>query len=293
MGSRHSELGWAAALLLPSLLLFVVFVLAPIVATFTLSLFRWNLLTTPELIGLDNFQALMDDPRLGMVLSNTIVFAAVAVIAKVTLGLTLAVLVWWSRPRIVTATLESALFFPVILPMAVVAMVWGLLLNTDLGIVNGVLASIGLPRIPWFTDSAWALPSIILLDVWKGLGFFVIVYLVALRNIPREVLEAARIDGAGRLASIRQVAIPLVSPTTLFLGVIATIGSLQVFDQAYILTRGGPGDASRTIVYYLWEQAFQRLNVGYGATVALLLFGLVFAITIVQMRISKRWINYA
>lgn len=291
-GSR-SEQGWAVLLLLPSLLLYVGFSFIPTIAALTLTLFRWNLLTPPEFVGAQNFLRLASDPRAQTVLGNTLVFTLATVLVKVSFGLALALAVWWVRPRIMVAFLESALFFPVILPMAIVAMIGGLIFNTDMGVVNGYLVSVGLPRLPWLSDARWALPTLMLLDIWKSIGFFFLVYLAALRQLPAELLEAAQLDGAGRWARFRHIVFPLVSPTTLFLTVIGIIGSLQVFDSAFIMTRGGPGDASRTLVYYIFENAFQRLDMGYASTVALLLLGLTLTITIVQFRLSGRWVFYS
>jgi multiple sugar transport system permease protein len=274
------------------MLLYAVFTLGPAIAAFVLAFYKWNYLTDPQFVGLENFRTLAADDRVGGIVRNTIAFAVSSVVIKVLLGFMIAVFIWSSRARPVVTLLESAVFFPVVLPMSVVALVWGLFLNTDSGILNGLLASIGLPRAPWLTESHWALASIILIDVWKQTGFFVIIYLAALRNIPRELLEAAELDGASAARRTRSLLIPLVSPSTLFLVVIGTIGSLQVFDQSYILTNGGPGDATRTIVYYLWELAFQRLDVGYATTVTLLLFVLIGAVTLVQFRAGRRWVHY-
>jgi multiple sugar transport system permease protein len=283
---------WAYALLAPSIILFTLFILIPIISTIALSLTDWNMLTSPEFVGLANYQTLLEDTRLALIVRNTLVFALFSVLAKIVLGLVLAYLVWSIKPKLVTSVLESALFFPVILPMAVVAMVWGLLLNTDSGVVNGLLSMVGLAKIPWLTDVNWALPTLIMLDVWRGLGFFFIVDLVALRNVPKDFYEAAAIDGAGKWALFRYITLPSISPTTLFLFVIGAIGSLQAFDLSYILTRGGPGDATTTLGYYLWQNAFQFLHMGYGATVALLLFVFILAFTILQFALSKRWVFY-
>src|SRR4051812_10082563 len=286
---RQREAPAAYLMLLPTMLLYAVFTLGPALAAFVLAFYKWNYLTDPQFAGWQNFRMLAEDDRVVGIVRNTVVFAVAAVVVKLVLGFLIAVFIWSSRARLVVMLLESAVFFPVILPMSVVALVWGLFLNTDSGIVNGLLTSIGLPRAPWLTDSHWALASIVLIDVWKQTGFFVIIYLAALRNIPRELLEAAELDGAGARRRVRSLLIPLVSPSTLFLVVIGTIGSLQVFDQSYILTSGGPGDATRTIVYYLWELAFQRLQVGYATTVTLVLFALIGAVTLVQFRASRRW----
>jgi multiple sugar transport system permease protein len=279
-------------MVLPTMAFYVVFTLGPALAAFALAFYHWNYLTPPTFAGLANFRTLVDDDRLAEIVRNTLLFTVCSVTVKVVLGFLIATFIWSSRSRFVTALLESAVFIPVVLPMTIVALVWGLFLNTDSGIINGLLGNVGLPRAPWLTNGHWALASIILIDVWKQAGFFVVIYLAALRNIPRQLVEAAELDGAGPSRRMWSLLRPLVSPTTFFLIVIGTIGSLQVFDQSYILTNGGPGDATRTIVYYLWELAFQRLDVGYATTVTLLLFLLIGAATVLQFRMSRRWVNY-
>lgn len=288
----RGEAPWAYLMVLPTMAFYVVFTLGPALAAFALAFYHWNYLTPPTFAGLANFRTLVDDDRLAEIVRNTLLFTVCSVTVKVVLGFLIATFIWSSRSRFVTALLESAVFIPVVLPMTIVALVWGLFLNTDSGIINGLLGNVGLPRAPWLTNGHWALASIILIDVWKQAGFFVVIYLAALRNIPRQLVEAAELDGAGPSRRMWSLLRPLVSPTTFFLIVIGTIGSLQVFDQSYILTNGGPGDATRTIVYYLWELAFQRLDVGYATTVTLLLFLLIGAATVLQFRMSRRWVNY-
>jgi multiple sugar transport system permease protein len=280
-------------LLLPSLVLYCAFSLIPTIAALAFSVLRWNLLSPPEFVGAANLQRLVSDERLVTVLGNTVTFTVVTVLVKVTLGLGLALAVWSVKPRSVIAFLESALFFPVILPMAVLAMIGSLIFNTDMGVLNGYLVSAGISRVPWLSDAGWALRTLMLLDIWKTVGFFFLVYLAALRQVPTELLEAAQLDGGGRWARFRYVLLPLTSPTTFFLVVIGSIGSLQVFDSAFIMTRGGPGDASRTLVYYIWENAFQRLDMGYAAAVAVVLLVLTLALTIFQFRLSTRWVFYS
>ena len=150
----------------------------------------------------------------------------------------------------------------------------------------------GLGKVPWLTDPRFSLMTVIILDVWKGVGFFFIIYLVALRNVPKDLYEAAEIDGAGKSKKFFSITLPLISPTTLFLTIQAVIGSLQVFDQAYVLTKGGPGDSSSTMVFYIWQNAFLKMDMGYGTTLALLLFVFVMIVTVTQMVLSKKWVFY-
>lgn len=290
--SRKREAVLAYTMLAPAILLFVTFVLIPLASTFVISFFEWDMLTPPEFVGWQNFEAIWRDKRLRTVIINTLLLAAGAVILKIVIGLLLAVAVHSIKSKFLTSVMESVFFFPIILPMAIVSIVWGMLLNTDMGVINGLLAFIGLGKVPWLTDPRFSLMTVTLLDVWKGVGFFFIIYLVALRNVPRDLFEAAEIDGAGKRQKFFSITLPLISPTTLFLTVQAIIGSLQVFDQAQILTNGGPGDSSTTMVLYIYQNAFQRMDMGYGTTLALMLFVFIMFVTVIQMGLSKKWVFY-
>ncbi len=291
--ARRHDARWAVLLLLPAAIFFVVFWFGPGIATFALSATDWNLLTPPRFVGLDNFVALVQDTAFLSALRTTALFTVVVVAVKIVLGFVLAWFLWTARWGRIGAFIESSLFFPLILPMAVVALLWGLLFNTDFGVVNATLESLGLPAIPWLTSAAWALPSLMLLDIWKSLGFFVVVFAVGLRAIPSDILEAAQLDGAGAVRRAVSVVLPLVSPTTVFLVAIGLIDGLKMFDQAYVLTRGGPGDVTRTVVYYTWEKAFQSLDAGYASTLSVVLFAIMLGLTVLQFRLSSKWVHYA
>lgn len=283
---------FAYLFLLPSIVLFVMFTVIPCVVTVCLTFFEWNMLTDPIFVGSENYRRFLSDPRLLRIVTNTLKFTGAAVVLKVVMGLVVALLVQSVKVKPIATGLESVFFFPVILPMAIVALVWGMFLNTEMGVINGILSTIGLGKVPWLTNGRWALRSVVLLDVWKATGFFFIIYLVALRNVPKEYYEAAQIDGAGPARRFFSVTLPLISPTTLFLIIIAIIDSLKVFDQAYILTRGGPGDATTTIVIYVFQTAFRMLDMGYGATLATLLFLFTLLVTIAQFGMSRKWVFY-
>ena len=289
---KGKEIMWAYIMLAPAILLFITFVLIPLVSTFVISFCEWDMLTPAEFVGWQNFETLLNDQRLRTVIINTLIFAVAAVILKIGIGLLLAVVVHSIRNKFLTSVMESVFFFPIILPMAIVAIVWGMLLNTDMGVINGLLTTVGLGKVPWLTDPRFSLMTVIILDVWKGVVFFFIIYLVALRNVPKDLYEAAEIDGAGKSKKFFSITLPLISPTTLFLTIQAVIGSLQVFDQAYVLTKGGPGDSSSTMVFYIWQNAFQKMDMGYGTTLALLLFVFVMIVTVTQMVLSKKWVFY-
>ena len=195
-------------------------------------------------------------------------------------------------PLFLKVIYRTIFFFPVLTSGAVIAIVWQYLFNTDLGVINWLLVQIGLPRVPWLISSNWVRPAVILSTVWNGVGFNMVLLLAGLRGIPRPLYEAAEIDGAGRIASFRHITLPLLSPTLFFVIVKGLIGVFQLFEQPYMLTQGGPGDASRTVVIYLYETAFKSLRLGYASAIGTVLFVIIMAITIVQFKASQRWVFY-
>jgi multiple sugar transport system permease protein len=183
-------------------------------------------------------------------------------------------------------------FIPVITSAVAVAMIFRWLYNRDFGLINLALAFVGLPSVPWLSSTAWAMPAVILMAIWKRVGYDMVIYLAGLQAIPPQLYEAAQIDGAGRWHRFRHITLPLLTPTTFFILVISLIGSFQVFDLAFILTSGGPGNATNTIVMYVYNQAFQFFHMGYAAAVAWVLFAIILVITLIQWRIQKRWVHY-
>jgi multiple sugar transport system permease protein len=187
---------------------------------------------------------------------------------------------------------RAIFFVPVITSSVAVAMIWRWLYNRDFGLINTGLIALGLPAIPWLSSTAWAMPAVILMAVWKRLGYDMVIYLAGLQAIPPQLYEAAEIDGAGRWHRFWYITLPLLTPTTFFILVISIIGSFQVFDLAFVLTSGGPGNATNTIVMYVYNQAFQFFHMGYAAAIAWILFTVILTITLIQWRIQKRWVHY-
>lgn len=289
---RRKEILAAYLFLLPSLMGYAIFVAGPMVAAFVFSFFRWDIFTPPEFIGLDNFRSLFRDPRFFIVLKNTLVFVAAAVALLITIGLGIALMINRKIPSILRYFFRTTYFFPVIISLASVSIIWQFLLNTDYGPINYYLGKLGLDPVPWLSSSRWALRSIIMLFVWKNLGFYVILFLAGLQGIPRQLYEAAEIDGANNWKKFWSITLFLVTPTIFFATVIALIGAFQLFDAPYIMTQGGPGDATRTIVMYLYLNGFRFLRMGYAITVSIALLLMVLVFTIFQFRISRRWVFY-
>lgn len=289
--ARRREARAAFGFLLPGYTAYLLFALLPGLAALTLSLSQVDRLAgTYDFVGLENYLGLWADPRFWTVFRNTFLFVALAVTGNVGLGLLLAVLLNRHMPKAILYLLRLAYFLPVLVAAAFVSLIWRFLYSADLGILNFYLRSLGLPAVGWLTDRSMAMLSVVILDVWKNVGFFMIIFLAALQGVPRDLIEAARIDGAGRTTILTRITIPLISPVILFCVTYATIGGLQVFESIRILTRGGPGDATRSIVMYMYEEAFQAQDLGAGAAVACTLLVVIILVVAGQMLISRRWV---
>ncbi|MCC6175866.1 MAG: sugar ABC transporter permease [Chloroflexi bacterium] len=292
MARREALTGYL--FILPTYLGFLLFVLGPVLASLGLSLYEWDLLAqkAPHFVGAQNFANLTQDTRLLTAFRNTLLFVAGAVGLEVSLAVILAVAVQSVRSRPLTYFLRTAFFLPLTLSGAAVAVVLSYLFQKEFGVINYYLAMLGFERVPWLTSASWSLVAVIFAATWRSLGFNFIIFVAGVQNISREMYEAAEIDGAGAWSKFWSVTIPLLSPTMLFVTVIGVIGALQVFEQPFVMTRGGPGDSSRTVVMIIYESAFQNLAIGYGAAIASLLFVLIMALTAMQFWLSKRWVHY-
>ena len=278
--------------ILPTFLGYTTFVIGPILAAIGISLNRYDMLSPAEFIGLDNYLALLRDPRLRTVYFNTIFFTIVAVSFNVGVGLILAVLINRRLPGPLKYIFRTTYFFPVLVALTYCSIIWQFLFQKDTGIFNFYLGYLGVDPIPWLSNRDWVMPSIIFMDVWKNTGFAMLVFLAGLQNIPADYYEAAQIDGASPWHLFRFITLPLISPTFFFNMIIFMIGALQVFDSIVVLTQGGPGDASRSLVMYIYEKAFQTFEMGYASAVAMTLFAVIMLLTLVQFRLGRSWVHY-
>lgn len=277
---------------LPTLLSFLVFFLGPVIWGLGMAFFKWDFFSTPTFIGIDNFLKLMRDQLFITTLKNTALFAIIATGLNVGLGMLIAIGINSIQWRWLKSLLRISYFIPFVISTVVIAMLFGFLLQESTGVINYYLSRLGIERIPWLTSSTWAFRSVILLDVWKNVGFYTLIFLAGLQTIPSELYEAALVDGASRWVRLTRITIPLLTPTLFFSLIIALIGAFQVFDSMYVLTQGGPGDATRTVVMYLYREAFGNFNMGYAATMALVLFVIILSLTISQLKIGERWVFY-
>lgn len=276
----------------PTLLSFLVFFLVPTISGLGMSFYEWDFFSAPEFVGLENFEELVSDKLFIRTLRNTAIFALSATALNVGLGMFIAIGINSIGWRWLRALLRTAYFIPFVISTVVVALLFGFLLQESVGVVNYFLRRLGIESVPWLTSSAWAFRSIVLIDVWKHVGFFTLIFLAGLQGIPRELYEAAVVDGAGRRVRLTRITIPLLTPSLFFSLIIALIGAFQVFESMFVLTNGGPGDATRTVVMYLYREAFGSFNMGYAASMAVVLFFIILALTIAQVRLGDRWVFY-
>ncbi|MCF0091919.1 carbohydrate ABC transporter permease [Micromonospora sp. MH99] len=272
----------------PQLLGSVVFVILPLILVLWYSLHEWNVLAgTFDFVGTDNYKALADDPNLGAVLRATGLFSVGLVVLNLGLALLLAVLL---NQRLRGTIVFRTLFFsPVVVSLVAWTIVWGFLLQ-DNGGINGLLDTIGVDGPNWLRGEGTAMVSVIVVQVFKNVGLNMVLFLAALQGVPGELYEAAEVDGASRMRQFWRITVPLISPTILLTSIITVVGSLQVFAQISVLTQGGPGTSTTVLVYYLYQQAFQFHHFGYGATLSIVLFAIVLALTVLQWQMRKRWV---
>lgn len=283
--------------LLPSLLGFLIFVAAPVVASLALSFVEWNLLRPPQFVGLANYRELLTrDPVFRKVAGNTLYFMLTIVPLQLAFGLALALALNQAiRGRLVYRVIY---FMPVVTTIIAGAIAFQLLLNRDYGLFSQAIWRLaewtGWPIQPpdFLNSTRWAKPSVVLLTLWKNTGFTMVIYLAALQSVPRELYDAASTDGANAWQRFRNVTLPLVSPTTFFLFIIQMIGAFQLFTEAYAMTRGGPAQATLTVVYYIYQNAFQFGRMGKASAIAWFLFLFIFIFTLIQTRMQRRWVYY-
>jgi multiple sugar transport system permease protein len=277
---------------LPSFALYAVFVLAPVIVTFVLSFTYYDPMGGSRWVGLENFERFFTGDRSLQIFWNTLCFAIFAVAGNVTVGLLLALALNRAMPSFLLYLFRLAYFLPVIIAAAFVSIVWGYFYGDDLGVINYYLIRLGLTPVHWLTSSHNAMMSIIIMDVWKNAGFFMVIFIAALQGVPKTLMEAAIMDGAPYWRRFFRIVLPWISPVVFFAIVYASIGALQVFESIVILTRGGPGDATRSMSLYIVEEAFDSFEIGYAASVAVVMTLVILLITSVQLIASRLWVRY-
>ncbi|HEX4203339.1 MAG TPA: sugar ABC transporter permease [Ktedonobacteraceae bacterium] len=289
---QRQEILAAYLFLAPALVLFIVFIAAPFLGAFGLSLFSWDMFTAPQFVGLANYAKLLTDTSARTALWNTAVFTFWSLVLHLGVGMLLALAVNRAIAGALKYFLRTAYFFPLIMSWAAVALMWLYLLDPNFGIVNYYLGKLGLPTPNWLVTSSLALPALIFVDLWRTLGFTFIILLAGLTSVPTHFYEAARLDGAGAWRRFWNITLPLMSPTLLFACIITVVGAFQIFDPMFVMTRGGPGTSTLSIVLYIYETGFQSFQMGYASTLALVVFIAIMILTIIQLSISRYWVHY-
>jgi multiple sugar transport system permease protein len=287
---RRSDTLWGLFFIAPQVLGLVAFSLFPVVYAFVLSLMKWDGLGEREFVGLANFRDQFTDPKFQDALVHTIVYTAIAVPGSVILSLLLALAV----NRVGGKTIYRTIFFlPTITSSVAVSMVWLWMLNGDFGVINVYLReNLALDPPNWLVDTTWVIPAIAMVAVWAGLGFNMVIFLAGLQGIPQTYLEAAQIDGASKFRQFWNITLPLLSPTTFFVTIMSIIASFQVFDMVYVMTDGGPGNASSTMVFHIYELAFVKFTFGMSSAAAVVLFVIILGVTLLQFWGQKHWVHY-
>lgn len=286
---RQALVGYSFAA--PAVVLFLVFIGLPFLAAIALSLFQWDLLTPATFIGTDNFVALAHDAVFWKSLGNTFVFAVASVVTHIVLGIVLALVVNRKMNVVVNYFFRTAIFAPFLVSWAAVSLLWKYVLDPTFGISNHYLAKVGIDPPNWLVSPEWALPALIGIDWWHTIGYTFVILLAGLQTVPVALLEAAIVDGATAWQRFWNVTLPSMAPTLVFATVITFIGAFQIFEPMRIITQGGPDNATKSIVLYLYENAFERFQVGYGSAVALVVFVIVMTVTLVQLRVTRKWVD--
>jgi multiple sugar transport system permease protein len=270
------------AFVLPDLIGLLVFIVGPMVMALVISLTDWKLVGEPQFIGLRNYATIFKDPKFGASLGRTIIYTISFVPVVYTLSLGMAVLL--TRRSRSNFFFRTIYFMPVAMSLVVAGVIWRFMFEPGTGLINEILGAVGLPTSQWTGSVQTAMLSVIIVSVWKSAGYFMIILLAGIQDIPSDYIEAAQIDGANRNQVFWGIILPLLKPTSFFVLVILTINALQAFDQIYVMTRGGPAQATYTLLMYTYEKAFREWNFGYAAAMSVALFAMIFVLTLIQVR---------
>jgi multiple sugar transport system permease protein len=287
---RRARHEWTAyAFITPAFVVFSVFTAFALLFLLYMTFHEWSIIQPQKpYVGLDNYRELAHDERFRRAVINTFYYTGAQVPLTMAVGLGIALLL--NLPLRGRGVMRTMFFLPNITPLVVVAIVWKWLYNGDYGLFNFYLLKLHLIDQPllWLSDKNLAMPSVVLMQVWNGVGFAMVVYLAGLQAIPEELYEAAKVDGAGPFQRLRRITLPMLRPSTIFLLVIEIIFAFQIFAQIFVMTSGGPVDRTTTVVYYVYESAFKFFEMGYASTVAFALFLMLFVFTLAQIRIQRR-----
>lgn len=286
---HRSNARWAFFFLAPQLIGLIAFAIIPLVSAFGLSFMKWDGFGARTFVGLSNYITQLQHSDFWVATYNTVLYTILTVPVGLALALVLAIVLNNIRGK---EFYRLFFFLPVVTSSVSISVMWMWILNGDLGILNQVLGMIGINGPNWLTNPKLVMISIALLSIWWQLGYNMVIFLAGLQGVPKQLYEAAEIDGASRLQQFFKITLPMISPTTFFLTIMALIGSFQVFDQAFVLTQGGPGKASYTLVYHIYKNAFIDFRFGMSSAAAMILFVVILLITLFQFYMQRRWVHY-
>lgn len=276
--------------LTPNIIGFLSFTAIPVIASLILSFYSWDLLSTPVFVGLENFRNLFtNDPIFKQVVINTLYYVAAYVPLNIIISLSLAL--WLCSITKLRGLFRTVFFLPVLAPTVAVALIWKFMYEPE-GLINSILALFNISGPAWLGDPNFAMLGIILMSVWKFFGYNMVIFIAGIQGIPNTLYEAAKMDGANSWQCFWKITLPMLSPSIFFALVMTLITSFQVFDQALIMTDGGPANATNTIVMYIYNSGFQYFDMGYAASMAWFLFAVIFIVTLIQMFLQRKWVNY-
>lgn len=286
---QKSATKWAWVFLTPQLIGLIIFSLIPVVIAIGLSFMSWDGFGARTFVGVQNYLNQFANPDFWTATYNTILYTLLTVPIGLSLALLLAVAL---NKRTGKNVYRLFFFMPVVTSSVSVSVMWMWILNGDIGILNQVLAWVGIQGPNWLTDTRIVMLSIAVLSIWWQLGYNMVIFLAGIQNISKSYYEAAQMDGANKVQQFFKITLPMLSPTTFFLSIMAIISSFQVFDQAFVLTRGGPGKASYTLVYHIYQQAFIDFRFGASSAAAVILFAAIMILTLIQFYAQKKWVHY-
>lgn len=280
----------ACVFILPALILLLLFWIGPVFYSAGLSFTDWDMISAQiNFIGMDNYKSLLGDPEFYRTLKNTLFFSIGNIIPTILFGVLIALALCIVKRG---GFFKTILFSPYITPMVAVSIVWSWIFEPRVGIFNYLFALVGLPELQWTQSSDTAILSVVIVTVWKQIGWAMIFYVEAIKKVPQNIMEAASIDGAGGFVKFIRIIWPSISPTTFFLVMITTINSIQAYDQIQVLTQGGPAGATRTLLYYFYMEAFEAFNTGKASAVAVIIILITVALSIGETVVSKKYVHY-
>lgn len=283
---RQAAIGYS--FMAPALLFFLIFLVGPLLFGLFISLRDWNMIIPPlqsHYVGLSNYRFLLEDDVFRLSLGNTFVYAVGTMLPLIALALLVALVL--NRPRPLRTLYRTAYFIPFVTSFVAVSIVWGYLYNSSYGPIDSFLEMLSLPPQSWLTSPGLALPSVMIVGIWRNLGYIMVLFLAGLQNIPQEYYDAARVDGAGTGSTFLHITLPMLKPTTMFIVITAGISALQVFTPVFIMTNGGPANSSNVVVLYMYNTAFLFLRMGRATAMAFILFIILLAVTVVQLRFFR------